>query len=189
VHAPASEAARAAARRAQEAAQLRGEIKALREAPSALDVARARRDEHAADRAKFAQLLDNLQARPCFMARQRHGAHGRSLAVGLQPRLAERRAPASWLPGHRGPAVRVGEHAGVLQAAAGEERAACRAAGGALRDINEAEAAVAAGGRATRLPWRVSWPSARRTRARSRSSWQRPSRRAARPPAQDMRVQ
>jgi hypothetical protein len=180
---------RAAARRAQEAAQLRGEIEALRDAPSALDVARARRDELAADRTKFAQLLDNLQARPCTLARQRHGARGRSLAVGLAAapgshpsacicfrRLAERRAPASWLPGQRGPAVTVGQHAGVLQAAAGVECAACRAWCTAR---SKPEAAVAAGGRATRPPWRASWPSAMRTRARSRSSWPQPSRRAA----------
>ena len=49
--------------RVQEAEELRGLIEALRSAPSALEAARARREEHAADRAKFAQLLDNLQAR------------------------------------------------------------------------------------------------------------------------------
>ena len=48
----------------QEAQELRERIEALRSAPSALEAARSKREEHAADRAKFQQLLESLQARP-----------------------------------------------------------------------------------------------------------------------------
>ncbi|KAK9842247.1 hypothetical protein WJX81_002558 [Elliptochloris bilobata] len=54
----------------QEAQELRERIEAMRTAPSALETARARREEHAADRAKFEQLLDNLQGHKAALARK-----------------------------------------------------------------------------------------------------------------------
>ena len=48
---------------AQENERLAAQIEALRSAPSPLEEARAKRDEHIADREKFAKLIDSLQAR------------------------------------------------------------------------------------------------------------------------------
>ena len=70
-------------------------MEALRGAPSPLEEARAKREEHIADREKFAKLIDSLQARAAARTGISLVSSGRPASVHVSALLSSH-APQSW---------------------------------------------------------------------------------------------